>query len=101
MSSGTHQSSSKGSVAIIGGCGHVGLPLGLSFARAGLEVKLYDINQESIRGISEGRIPFVEEGGEELLRAHIGKNLTASADPTILSTVDNVVCVIGTPIDEH
>lgn len=89
------------SVAIIGGCGHVGLPLGLSFARAGLEVKLYDINRESIRGVSEGRMPFVEESGEELLRAHIGKNLTASSDPKILSTVDTVICVIGTPIDEH
>lgn len=89
------------SVAIIGGCGHVGLPLGLSFARAGLDVKLYDINQESIRGLTEGRMPFVEEGAEELLRAHMGKNLSASSDPAVLSKVDAVICIIGTPIDEH
>jgi len=88
-------------VAIIGGCGHVGLPLGLSFAKAGLDVCLYDINQQSIASLREGRMPFIEEGGEELLRAHLGKNLTLSSDPNVLSAADDVVCVIGTPIDEH
>jgi len=31
-------------VVIIGGCGHVGLPLGVAFAARGLAVTLYDIN---------------------------------------------------------
>ena len=31
-------------VAIVGGCGHVGLPLGLAFADAGLDVTLFDID---------------------------------------------------------
>ncbi len=88
-------------VAIVGGCGHVGLPLGLTFAQAGLRVDLYDLNAESVRTISDGRMPFMEEGGEALLRAHVGKNLRATTDPAVLREADVVVCVIGTPIDEH
>jgi UDP-N-acetyl-D-mannosaminuronic acid dehydrogenase len=94
-------SSRVGPVAIIGGCGHVGLPLGLSFAKAGLEVRLYDVNRESIKTLAEGKMPFLEDGGEELLRAHLGKNLLTSSDPAVLRDASSIVCVIGTPIDEH
>ena len=31
-------------VCIIGGCGHVGIPLGLAFAKKGLDVTLVDVN---------------------------------------------------------
>src|SRR4029077_5444590 len=89
------------SVAIVGGCGHVGLPLGLTFAEAGIHVVLYDINADSIRSLQEGKMPFLEEGGETLLRRHMGNRLTASSDPTCLRDCDNVICIIGTPIDEH
>src|SRR5450432_497550 len=97
----TPASIDHGSVAIIGGCGHVGLPLGLSFAEAGLKVVLFDVNANSVRSLHEGKMPFVEDGGEELLRRHIGKGLTASTDPETLRACEYVVCVIGTPIDEH
>jgi UDP-N-acetyl-D-mannosaminuronic acid dehydrogenase len=90
-----------GAVAVIGGAGHVGLPLGLSFAAAGRKVILFDINEKAIAGLREGRVPFLEEGGTELLRAQLGNNLSVSSDPQCLSTVENVICVIGTPIDEH
>lgn len=90
-----------GSVGIIGGCGHVGLPLGLSFAEAGRDVVLYDINVKAVRGIASGKLGFMEEGGEALLKRHYGKRLTASSEPGCLSTCEVVVCIIGTPIDEH
>jgi UDP-N-acetyl-D-mannosaminuronate dehydrogenase len=32
-------------IVIIGGCGHVGLPLGIVFANCGLEVALLDLDQ--------------------------------------------------------
>lgn len=88
-------------VAIVGGCGHVGLPLGLSFAKAGLEVHLYDIDRKAVAIVSEGRLPFQEEGGTELLAAHLGKNLFVGSDPSVLQSADVVVCVIGTPVDEY
>lgn len=91
----------SGSVGIVGGAGHVGLPLGLSFAAAGHPVVLFDVNEQAVAALREGRVPFLEEGGTELLRAHLGRNLNVSTDPSCLSGVENVICVIGTPIDEH
>lgn len=85
----------------MGGCGHVGLPLGLSFAQAAHDVVLFDINAAAIKQLSEGVMPFIEEGGEELLRKHFGGRLTASTEPSSLSTCETVICIIGTPIDEH
>ena len=35
-------------VVVVGGCGHVGLPLGLAFADRGLNVALFDLNKRSI-----------------------------------------------------
>lgn len=85
----------------MGGCGHVGLPLGLSFAEAQHDVVLYDINAAAIRQLSKGEMPFLEEGGEHLLRKHFGEKLTASTDPSVLRECEAVICIIGTPIDEH
>lgn len=88
-------------VGIIGGCGHVGLPLGLSFAEAGLRVVLYDINAEAVHALRAGKMPFLERGGEELLTKHIRGLLTVTTEAACLRECDDVICIIGTPIDEH
>ena len=51
-------------VCIIGGCGHVGIPLGLAFASKGLDVTLVDVNPRAVVEINAGRLPFKEEGAE-------------------------------------
>ncbi len=92
----------KDRVAIVGGCGHVGLPLGLAFADAGLPVLLYDINADAVALVRAGQMPFVEKGADELLARVLAKgNLTVTSDPALVSDVDHVVVVIGTPVDEH
>jgi len=88
-------------IAIIGGLGHVGLPLGLSFAQAGKSVLLYDINEEAIKTVSQGIMPFLEEGSEPILKKVINKKLYVSSDKTLIGKSYFVVIVIGTPIDEH
>jgi UDP-N-acetyl-D-mannosaminuronic acid dehydrogenase len=47
-------------------------------------------------------MPFDEPGAPELL-ARVIKNGTfeASADPSVISTAESIVVVIGTPVDEH
>src|SRR3954467_15113308 len=85
----------------MGGAGHVGLPLGLSFAAAGVPVVLFDINEAAVACLRAHRMPFLEHGGAELLQRHLDKDMTISSDPSCLSQVDSVICVIGTPIDEH
>jgi UDP-N-acetyl-D-mannosaminuronic acid dehydrogenase len=88
-------------LVIVGGCGHVGLPLALSFADAGLEVGIYDIDTEKMARVAGGEMPFREQGADELLqRVLAGGNLHFSGDPRILGWADTVLLVIGTPIDE-
>lgn len=92
---------SKYDVCIVGGCGHVGLPLGIAFANAGKRVVLYDIDQNAIDTISRGRMPFMEEGAEEILQKVLERNLFLSSDIKTISESHFIVIVIGTPIDEH
>ena len=88
-------------VSIIGGCGHVGLPLGVKFALAGAETSLIDVNEAAVRRVSSGRFPFVERGGDEQLRAALEAGLVATTDPSHCSKADVIIFVVGTPVDEH
>jgi UDP-N-acetyl-D-mannosaminuronic acid dehydrogenase len=88
-------------VVIVGGCGHVGLPLGLAFADRGLQVALFDVNAEAVEQVGRGVMPFAEEGADQVLRRVTGSRLIATTDPRVVSTAENVVVVIGTPVDEH
>ncbi len=88
-------------VTIIGGCGHVGIPLGLALASKGHQVHLLDVNAHAVSRINEGQLPFVEEGGEELLKKHVGKNLFATTKVDVLAQSEVVFFVTGTPVDEH
>ena len=87
---------------IIGGCGRVGLPLGIALASRGLSVVLYDINAAAVATVNSGVLPFAEEGAAELLAAAVGEGrLRASTDPASVSAADTIVVIVGTPVDEH
>ncbi len=89
-------------VAVVGGCGHVGLPLALAFAQRGLRVAVYDISQPSVDLVNSGQMPFQEPGAPQVLAEVLAKGtFMASSDPGLLSSADNIVVVIGTPIDKH
>jgi len=88
-------------VVVVGGCGHVGLPLALSFADCGYKVGIDDIDQAKIEQVRSGTVPFLENGAEELLRKILPTGrLVLGSDPTMLARTDVVILVIGTPIDE-
>jgi len=88
-------------VCIVGGLGHVGLPLGILLADAGKKVVLYDINQTTIETVSQGKMPFLESGAEKILKKVLDKTLFLSPDKGVISNSYFVVIVIGTPVDEH
>ena len=89
-------------VAVVGGCGHVGLPLALAFAGRGLRVAVYDTSQRAVEMVNSGRMPFQEPGAQEALASALaGGQFTAGTDPAVLRQAANVVVVIGTPIDKH
>ena len=88
-------------LVVIGGCGHVGLPLALSFADAGCRVGIYDTDEAKIEQVGSGRMPFMEAGADALLARILPTGrLELSAEASILSRTDVAVLVIGTPIDE-
>jgi len=88
-------------VCVVGGCGHVGLPLAITFARCGLKVSIYDINDDKVKQVAAGQMPFLEPGGEPALREVIGRTLSVANDPRLISRSRHVVVVIDTPVDEH
>ena len=89
-------------VIIVGGLGHVGLPLGLAFADKGLKVCLYDLDQKKADVVRQGTMPFIEYGAEPILKKVLKKgNLEISLDINSISKARNVIIAIGTPVDEY
>jgi len=88
-------------VVVLGGGGHVGLPLSLAFAKAGLRVGVYDTNQATLDRIAAGEMPFLETGADELLREILPTGrLELSTDGSMIGRTEQLVVVIGTPVDE-
>ena len=89
-------------VIVIGGCGHVGLPLAIAFADRGARVGIYDVSEAAVATVNGGRLPFDEPGAAPALeRAVAAGRLRASLDPSVVGSAEHVVVVIGTPVDEH
>jgi UDP-N-acetyl-D-mannosaminuronic acid dehydrogenase len=88
-------------VVIVGGCGHVGLPLGLVLAERGFQVILLDIDRDKVDRINSGQMPFREKGADALLRRVVELHLRASLDKDCLRSADVVITVVGTPVDRH
>jgi len=89
-------------VVIVGGCGHVGLPLGIAFADRGLDVALVDINPTAVETVNRGELPFEEPGAADVLRRALDAGrLRATTEPARVRDAEHVVIVVGTPIDEH
>ena len=91
----------RSDVVVVGGGGHVGLPLSLVLARSGFRVGIYDTSETTLERIGRGEMPFLEAGADALLEEVLASGLlTLSSRPEIMCDVPNVVVVIGTPIDE-
>lgn len=90
----------KKTLAVIG-VGRVGLPLGLCFAEHGFQVHAIDNNAERLGQLSRGQMPFWEEGGEELLKKHLGQGFRPTADYAVVRQVENIIVTLGTPVDEY
>ncbi|MFS8479953.1 MAG: nucleotide sugar dehydrogenase [Micromonosporaceae bacterium] len=89
-------------VVIVGGCGRVGLPLGIALASRGLLVTLYDIDDAAVAAVNAGTMPFAEDGADALLaEVTAAGRLAATMDPASVGTAENLIVVVGTPVDEH
>jgi UDP-N-acetyl-D-mannosaminuronic acid dehydrogenase len=89
-------------IVIVGGLGHVGLPLGLVFADKDFRVCLYDVNPEKAKQVRQGIMPFIEYGAEPILRKVLKNNmLEITLDAQAIEKAKYVIIATGTPIDEY
>src|SRR5206468_3903639 len=84
-------------LVVLGGGGHVGLPLSLAFADSGWRVGIYDIDQSKLDRIAQGMMPFRENGADELLPKVLDSGrLEFGSDPEMVGRTDRLIVVIGT-----
>jgi UDP-N-acetyl-D-mannosaminuronic acid dehydrogenase len=89
-------------VVVVGGCGHVGLPLAIALASRGAKVGIYDVSDTAVGLVNAARMPFAEPDAADMLKRVVAEGrLSASASPAIVSDAEHVIMVIGTPVDEH
>ena len=84
-------------ILIIGGTGHIGLPLGILFADRGKKVVLLDKDNKNIKKVNNLEMPYMEEGGEKLLKKN-KKNIFATSDASLIKYAKIVIVCIGTPV---
>lgn len=88
-------------LTVVGGAGHVGIPLVLSFAEAGMTVNINDLNEAALASLRAGKLPFIEHGAAPLLTKALANNrLVFTASPDGISRRGPVIVTIGTPVDE-
>jgi UDP-N-acetyl-D-mannosaminuronic acid dehydrogenase len=87
-------------IAVIG-IGRVGLPLALVFAQEGFKIFGIDVNEESVKRLKGGRLPFKEKGALALLKKHLGKRFFPTTDYAVAKKCQYLVLTLGTPVDEN
>ncbi|MDQ6777957.1 MAG: nucleotide sugar dehydrogenase [Actinomycetota bacterium] len=88
-------------ISIIG-LGRVGLPLALGFADRGLQVLGVDNDPELLASVRGGRMPFEEQGTQELLDQVTTAGRLHFADRACdAAKAENIVITLGTPSFSH
>jgi len=85
------------------GAGYVGTTTSLVFAKYGYQVTIMDTNQEKIKTLYQSKLPFYEDGLEELLQDYIVEerlSFTNSIEE-IIKQCDILFVTVGTPSLEN
>lgn len=88
-------------VGIIG-LGYVGLPLAREFLRQGVPVLGYDVDENKVRDLMEGK-SYIHHIPADFIREHVQKTrlFQATADPSRLAEPDALLICVPTPLDHH
>ena len=62
-------------ITVVGGAGHIGLPLSIVFANKGFNVSILDKNINAIEKAKKGIMPFKEKDGQRNLKKAL-KNIS-------------------------
>lgn len=83
-------------MSIIGG-GYVGLVLAACFAEKGHFISLIELEASKVEAINSGRSPLHEPGLDDLLKAHIGRQLKATTCYDDIRESEVIFICVGTP----
>ena len=86
-------------ICIIGGAGHIGLPLALKFCEKNFHVDIVDKNEHAIKDLKNSILPFYENGGQKLLNYCLkNKKLSFSQSYEQVKKADFIIITVGTPL---
>lgn len=91
----------KSKISIVGGLGHVGLPLAFSLAQKKYDVVSIDIDKKKIEQIKKKKLPFKEKGLLKLIKAQKKLKIMFTDDYNYIKKSDVIFITLGTPIDEY
>jgi UDP-N-acetyl-D-glucosamine dehydrogenase len=93
-------SKSFSKISVIG-LGYVGLPLSLQFARSGIKVLGFDLDQQKIDSINAGTTYLKHFSSESIAEQVSAGRFEATIDPSRLSEVEAILICVPTPLDNH
>ena len=88
-------------VTVVGGCGHVGLPLSIALANSGHIVTAYDISEVSVSLVNSVKAPFWEPSLDAELANALKNGFSATVDSSCIASAEIVIVIVGTPLDVH
>ncbi|MBU2500627.1 nucleotide sugar dehydrogenase [bacterium] len=80
------------------GLGYVGLPLAVSYAKAGFKVTGFDLDLEKVAAIERGESYIIDVPSEDLRETGASGNFRATANMQELRNVDTVNICVPTPL---
>ncbi|MCG2816821.1 MAG: nucleotide sugar dehydrogenase [Candidatus Aminicenantes bacterium] len=83
------------------GLGYVGLPLVKTFLNKGFTVMGFDVDEEKVRLLNQGKSYIKHVTTDDLIPHIQNKKFTASTNPDVLSMADAILICVPTPLDEH
>ncbi|MDA9838521.1 nucleotide sugar dehydrogenase [Candidatus Pelagibacter sp.] len=89
----------KNKITVIGGAGHIGLPLSIVFANKGFDVAVLDKNKSAMELAKKGIMHFKEKDGKKNLKKALKKKIKFYSEPSSFISDSTVVITVGTPVD--
>jgi len=80
------------------GLGYVGLPLAVGFAKAGVQVTGFDLDEQKVRSIQDGVSHIEDVASEELAASRTAGNFSATTDFGELEQCDVINVCVPTPL---
>ena len=92
----------KKKISIIGGAGHIGLPLAVLLFDVGFEINIVDKDKKNISLIKKGIPPFYEDGlKQKLKKIYNNKNFKVSSNLKTIFDSNFIFICIGTPVTSN